>query len=69
VLERLAAQNEAYAAKFGFIFIICATGLSGEQLLAALEQRLGHSAAQELAIAAAEQLKITHLRLGKWLLP
>ena len=69
LLERLAAQNEAYAAKFGFIFIICATGLSAEQVLEALEQRLGNAAEQELTLAAEEQRKITALRLRKWVLP
>lgn len=63
----LAALNRAYEFKFGFIFIICATGKTSEQMLAALRERLLHDPAEELPIAAAEQSKITALRLKKLL--
>ena len=63
----LAALNRAYEFKFGFIFIICATGKTSEQMLAALSERLQHDATEELPIAAAEQSKITELRLKKLL--
>lgn len=57
--------NEQYLNKFGFIFIISATGKSAAEMLDALRGRLQHSYAEELRIAAAEQAKITHLRLDK----
>jgi len=63
----LATLNEAYEQKFGFIFIICATGKSSGEMLAALRQRLQHDPETELPIAAAEQSKITALRLKKLL--
>ena len=65
VIERLARGNEAYEAKFGYIFIVCATGKSAAEMLRLLEDRLGNDAEDELAIAAAEQRKITHLRIDK----
>lgn len=65
VLRRLAAGNEAYLEKFGFIFIVCATGKTAEQMLALLEERLPNSRERELTVAAEEQAKITHLRLDK----
>ena len=63
----LATLNHAYEQKFGFIFIICATGKTSEEMLAALRERLEHDPAEELPIAAAEQNKITELRLKKLL--
>lgn len=63
----LANLNHAYEQKFGFIFIICATGKTSDEMLAALRDRLEHDAAEELPIAAAEQSKITELRLKKLL--
>jgi 2-oxo-4-hydroxy-4-carboxy-5-ureidoimidazoline decarboxylase len=67
VQERLAAGNRAYEARFGYIFIICATGKSAAEILAALEQRLRHAPAHELRIAAEEQRAIARLRLEKLL--
>jgi allantoicase len=64
-LEGLAEGNRAYEAKFGHVFLICATGLSAAEMLAALERRLGNDAATELRNAAGEQVKITRLRLLK----
>ena len=63
----LAALNRAYEQKFGFIFIICATGKTSGEMLAALRERLEHDSTEELPIAAAEQGKITELRLKKLL--
>jgi OHCU decarboxylase len=63
----LAALNRIYELKFGFIFIICATGKTPEQMLSALRERLHNDAEVELPIAAAEQSKITDLRLKKLL--
>lgn len=67
VIEALAKGNEAYEHKFGFIFIVCATGKSAEEMLAILQARLPNEREDELLIAAAEQAKITALRLQKWI--
>ena len=66
-VNSLAALNRAYEMKFGYIFIICATGKTSQEMLAALRERLQHDPAEELPIAAAEQSKITALRLKKLL--
>lgn len=67
VLEALAKGNADYLAKFGFIFIVCATGKSAAQMLALLQARLPNNNSTELANAAEEQRKIFHLRLEKLL--
>ena len=59
--------NRAYQEKFGWIFIICATGRSAEEMQNQLEQRLKNDPAAEIRIAAGEQAKITRLRLQKLL--
>lgn len=64
-VDSLAKLNQAYEQKFGFIFIICATGKSSDEMLAALRKRLENDPVTELPIAAAEQNKITELRLKK----
>ena len=64
-VDSLAALNWAYEQKFGFIFIICATGKTSEEMLESLKKRLENDAETELPIAAAEQSKITELRLKK----
>ena len=61
----LAAGNARYEERFGHVFLICATGLSGEQMRAALEERLGNDPATERAVATAELEKITLIRVGK----
>lgn len=61
----LAEGNRAYEEKFGHVFLICATGKSGEEMLAALRERLGNDPETELRVAAEEQRKITRLRLEK----
>ena len=66
-LDALAKLNRTYEDKFGFIFIVCASGKSPEEMLAILHDRLENNAAEELRIAAAEQAKITQLRLRKLL--
>lgn len=66
-VSSLAALNEAYEQKFGFIFILCATGKTSDEMLTALRDRLQHDVDAELPIAAAEQSKITELRLKKLL--
>jgi 2-oxo-4-hydroxy-4-carboxy-5-ureidoimidazoline decarboxylase len=62
-LLSLREGNRAYRERFGHIFIVCATGKSAAEMLALLRQRIENEPAAELAIAAAEQAKITRLRL------
>jgi 2-oxo-4-hydroxy-4-carboxy-5-ureidoimidazoline decarboxylase len=57
--------NERYLRRFGYIFIVCATGKSAAEMLGLLEARLGNDPARELALAASEQARITRLRLEK----
>jgi OHCU decarboxylase len=61
----LAEANAAYERRFGHVFLLCATGLNARAMLDALARRVGNEPAEELAIAAAEQRKITRLRLAK----
>ena len=63
----LAAANRAYLQKFGYIFIVCATGKTTNEMLSLCEQRLQNDPDAELRIAAEEQRRITHLRLRKML--
>ena len=67
VIAALAAGNRAYEERFGYVFIVCATGKRADEMLASLESRMPNDARTELAAAAAEQMKITHLRLDKLL--
>jgi len=64
VIAALAEANAHYLERFGFIFIVCATGKSAEEMLGLLRDRLNNDRATELRIAANEQAKITALRLG-----
>lgn len=63
----LADANRAYLQKFGYIFIVCATGKSAAEMLQLLEERLTNEPAKEIWIAMAEQSKITRIRLQKLL--
>jgi 2-oxo-4-hydroxy-4-carboxy-5-ureidoimidazoline decarboxylase len=63
-LIELRDGNRAYRARFHFIFIVCATGKSAREMLRLLQQRLANDPQDELSIAAAEQAKITRLRLA-----
>ncbi len=65
VLQRLAERNREYEEKFGYIFIVCATGKSAEEMLKTIEERLHNEPEPELIIAAEEQRKITRIRLEK----
>ncbi|GAB2472975.1 2-oxo-4-hydroxy-4-carboxy-5-ureidoimidazoline decarboxylase [Hymenobacter qilianensis] len=67
VLEALAEGNTRYEEKFGYIFIVCATGKSAEEMLALLQARLPNEPDQEMKIAMGEQAKITQIRLEKLL--
>lgn len=63
----LASGNQDYEDRFGFIFIVCATGKTSAEMLAILNERLQNDPATELRVAAEEQRKITRLRLEKLL--
>ena len=65
VLEVLAQGNNDYEQKFGFIFIVCATGKSAKEMSDLLQARLPNTKAQELRNAAEEQRKIFQLRIDK----
>ena len=67
VRDRLAAANRKYEARFGYIFIVCATGKSAYEVLDLLHDRLHNDTDTELRAAADEQRKITRLRLAKLL--
>jgi len=66
-LAALAEGNRAYEERFGYIFIVCATGKSADEMLALLRARMPNSPEREIGIAAGEQMKITRLRLEKLL--
>ncbi|HEY6866411.1 MAG TPA: 2-oxo-4-hydroxy-4-carboxy-5-ureidoimidazoline decarboxylase [Candidatus Eisenbacteria bacterium] len=66
-LDALAEGNRAYEEKFGYIFIVCATGKSGDEMLELLRGRLANDPDTELLNAAREQRAITRLRLAKLL--
>jgi 2-oxo-4-hydroxy-4-carboxy--5-ureidoimidazoline (OHCU) decarboxylase len=63
----LAAGNALYAERFGFTYIVCATGKTAEEMLDILNRRLSNDRATELHEAAEQQRQITQIRLGKWL--
>ncbi len=63
--QELAAANREYFEKFGFIFIVCATGKSAAEMLELCKARLGNDRETEIVIAASEQQKITEIRLRK----
>ncbi|MBE1301682.1 MAG: 2-oxo-4-hydroxy-4-carboxy-5-ureidoimidazoline decarboxylase [Alteromonadaceae bacterium] len=64
-LQMLLQKNKEYLNKHGFIFIIFATGKSAKEMLSALLSRIDNNTDVEIANAAAEQNKITQLRLAK----
>ncbi|MBL4715728.1 MAG: OHCU decarboxylase [Bacteroidetes bacterium] len=67
VLIELADYNKRYEDKFGYIFIVCATGKSANEMLELLKSRINNSPEEEIKIAMEEQNKITKLRLEKFL--
>lgn len=67
VLSELALENKAYEKKFGFIFLICATGKKAEEMLDALKVRMMNPPSMEIQVASQEQSKIMKLRLRKLL--
>ncbi len=69
VLEELARYNKDYEEKFGFIFIVFASGKSAGEMLDMIKDRIHNDLSEELQIAAVEQLKITQLRIDRLLGP
>jgi len=67
VTSAMEEGNREYLTKFGYIFIVCATGKSADEMLSILRSRLVNPAEEEIRVAAAEQNKITCLRLEKLL--
>ena len=67
LMERLARANEDYENRFGWIFLVCATGKTAPEMLHSLQARLENEREEELRVAAGEQAKITKLRLEKLL--
>jgi 2-oxo-4-hydroxy-4-carboxy-5-ureidoimidazoline decarboxylase len=67
VLDKLTEGNDAYEKKFGYIFIVCATGKSADEMLSLLQARLGNDPDTEIHLAMGEQGKITRIRLEKLL--
>ena len=67
VRAELAQLNDAYFAKHGFVYLVCASGRPAPELLDDLKARLDRPRAQEVRTAAEEQAKILRLRLARWL--
>ncbi|MBK5255973.1 MAG: 2-oxo-4-hydroxy-4-carboxy-5-ureidoimidazoline decarboxylase [Vicinamibacteria bacterium] len=67
VLDDLAEGNRLYEARFGHMFIVCASGKAASEMLALLRARLDNDPIDELRVAAAEQMKITRLRIERLL--
>jgi len=66
-LLELEKSNRLYEQKFGFIFIVCATGKSAAEMLEICRRRLNNNSEAEIGVAADEQRKITEIRLKKLL--
>lgn len=67
-LAELAVGNALYEQRFGFTYIVCATGKSADEMLAILQRRLNSDRQTELHEAAEQQRQIMQIRLGKWLM-
>jgi len=68
VLAELAEGNALYERRFGFTYIVCATGKSADEMLAILNRRLNNDRDLEFREAAEQQRQIMQIRLGKWLI-
>ncbi|EKO3488155.1 MULTISPECIES: 2-oxo-4-hydroxy-4-carboxy-5-ureidoimidazoline decarboxylase [Vibrio] len=66
-LQELLTLNQQYRAKFGFIFIVCATNKSADDMLGLLKARIHRTYQQELQQAAIEQQKISHIRMEAYI--
>jgi len=69
VVTALEEANEEYFAKFGYIFIVCASGKGPDEMLSILKSRLPNQPEAEIRVAAEEQDKITRLRLERLVAP
>jgi 2-oxo-4-hydroxy-4-carboxy-5-ureidoimidazoline decarboxylase len=69
IITALEAANEEYLAKFGYIFIVCASGKGADEMLSILKSRLSNQPEAEIRVAAEEQDKITRLRLERLIAP
>src|SRR5208283_1683123 len=67
LLRELAEGNTLYEERFGFTYIVCATGRSAEEMLAILKRRLNATRDDEMREATEQQRQILQIRLGKWL--
>jgi 2-oxo-4-hydroxy-4-carboxy-5-ureidoimidazoline decarboxylase len=67
LLAELAEGNQLYEQRFGFTYIVCATGKSAAEMLTILKRRLTADREAELREAAEQQRQILQIRLGKWL--
>lgn len=67
IITELAEGNAQYEERFGFTYIVCATGKSAEEMLAILQRRLRNDRQTELREAAEQQRQIMQIRLRKWL--
>ncbi|MFI1538660.1 2-oxo-4-hydroxy-4-carboxy-5-ureidoimidazoline decarboxylase [Streptomyces anandii] len=63
--DRMLELNLAYQEKFGHVFLVCATGRTGEQMREAIEERIGNSPEREREIVRAELGKINRIRLTR----
>ena len=68
VLTELAEDNQLYEQRFGFTYIVCATGKSAAEMLTILKRRLASTREAELRESAEQQRQIMQIRLGKWLM-
>lgn len=66
-LAALTSGNRAYEQRFGHIYLVCATGLTSDQMLADLERRLDNDDETEQRVVAGELARIAQLRIGKLL--
>lgn len=67
IINALAEGNQSYEQRYGFIFIVCASGKSAAEMLALLQARLNNNRATEVQNAADEQARITRIRINKLL--
>jgi 2-oxo-4-hydroxy-4-carboxy-5-ureidoimidazoline decarboxylase len=67
VLTELEEDNQLYEQRFGFTYIVCATGKGAVEILTILKRRLASNREAELREAAEQQRQIMQIRLGKWL--
>jgi 2-oxo-4-hydroxy-4-carboxy-5-ureidoimidazoline decarboxylase len=67
VMAQMAEGNTKYEERFGFTYIVCATGKRAKEMLAILNRRLGSTREAELREAAEQQRQIMQIRLNKWL--